>query len=343
MVALPVIQAARSPAGGDAPFSAGPRNIRAVHTLRISVTDRCNFRCVYCMPHDAIDWLPRDELLTFEEIAAVARVAISHGIRDFKLTGGEPLVRRDLPALIARLRALPGIGELSMTTNGVLLAEQAPALRVAGIDRLTVSMDSLDPRRFHNITRGGDLRRVWAGIDAARAAGFPFPKINCVVMRGINDDELVRFAALTLETGVTVRFIEFMPLAESELKDRFGPRFVSEAEMRAALAPLGRLDPAFGDSGCGPAITWRIRGAVGRIGFISAMSKPFCDTCNRLRLTSTGQLRSCLFEGGEVELRPLLRPRKLRGALRKAFVRCAAFKPGVHGAYGNRQMSQIGG
>lgn len=322
---------------------ASPRSIAAVKTLRISVTDRCNFRCLYCMPHDKIDWLPREELLTFEEIAEVVRVAVSLGITHFKLTGGEPLVRQDLPDLVHLLRAVPGVRELSMTTNGALLGEFAAPLRQAGLDRLTVSLDTLDADRFRAITRGADISRVWAGIVAARAAGFPHPKINCVAMRGINDDEFARFAALTIETDVTVRFIEYMPLGRTALGGEYEASFVPESEIRGAVVALGELSPASADSGLGPANVWRLPNALGRIGFISAMSKPFCDACNRLRLTATGQLRSCLFNGGEIELRPLVRAGSGAEALRSAFVRCASFKPDTHDYFGNRQMSQIGG
>lgn len=339
----------------------GPRDIRAVQTLRISVTDRCNFRCAYCMPEDKLDWAPRESLLTFEEIVAVARAALRHGIRCFKITGGEPLVRHELPRLVAMLRELPGADEISMTTNGALLTEHAPALRAAGLHRVTVSMDTLDGDKFREITRGGDLAQVWQGILAAVDAGLGRPKINCVAMRGVNDDEFHQFAALTLTESLTVRFIEYMPLGRTALGGEYQARFISENEIRGRIeARCGRLVPAMRDTGHGPANVWRLPGAVGRIGFISAMSKPFCQTCNRLRLTAEGQLRSCLFDGGEVELRPIVRkalaPSPLKGEgwsenpktrshdeLHQAFIDCVAFKPDVHSYFGNRQMSQIGG
>lgn len=354
-VALP-ITGSTDARPADAQAITGPRDIRAVRTLRISVTDRCNFRCVYCMPPDKVDWLPRDELLTFDEIVTVARAAVRHGITAFKITGGEPLVRHGLPRLVGMLRAAAGIGDLSMTTNGVLLTEQAEALRAAGLARLTVSLDTLEPDRFRRITRGAELARVWRGIEAAVAAGFGHPKINCVAMRGINDDEFADFAALTWETDLTVRFIEYMPLGRTALGGEYETRFISETDIRRRIEErLGPLRPAHPDSGHGPAKVWRLDGAMGRIGFISAMSRPFCDTCNRLRLTATGQLRSCLFDGGEIELRPILRSRpagaaatggaapKIVDDLHDAFIRCVAFKPQVHSYYGNRQMSQIGG
>ncbi len=346
----------------------GPRDIRSVRTLRISVTDRCNFRCVYCMPEDKLDWVPRDSLLTFEEVCEIARAAIRHGITAFKITGGEPLVRHDLPRLVGMLRALPGTTELSMTTNGALLDLYAGVLKAAGLDRLTVSMDTMNADNFRRITRGADLDQVWRGIRAAVAAGFGHPKINCVAMRGINDSEFADFAALTLETDLTVRFIEYMPLGRTALGGEYEERFISEEEIRERVRRrLGSLEPATSDTGSGPAVVWKLRGAVGRIGFISAMSKPFCATCNRLRLTAEGQLRSCLFDGGEVELRPILRSENgsrqiamrrfqreaihreaiqrdsIQNDLHGAFIRCIAFKPEVHSYYGNRQMSQIGG
>ena len=343
-VALPIAQVDIRPDS-----IVGPRDIRAVRTLRISVTDRCNFRCVYCMPEDKLDWVPRETLLNFEEIRSIAAAAVRHGITAFKITGGEPLVRHEVPRLIAMLRALPGVTELSMTTNGALLDEYAPALKSAGLDRLTVSLDTLDRERFRGITRGANIDDVWRGIRAAVAAGFKHPKINCVAMRGINDDEYADFARLTTETDVTIRFIEYMPLGRTALGGEYEARFISESQIRSHIeSSLGPLEPASPDSGHGPAKVWRVHEAAGRIGFISAMSKPFCETCNRLRLTAEGQLRSCLFDGGEVELRPLLRelPRtgeSLAAELHDAFIRCVAFKPEVHSYFGNRQMSQIGG
>lgn len=234
-----------------------------------------------------------------------------------------------------------------MTTNGSLLEQFAGPLKVAGLDRLTVSLDTLRSVRFREITRGANIEAVWRGIRAAEAAGFSNLKINCVAMRGINDDEFADFAALTLEQNVTVRFIEYMPLGRTALGGEYEKRFISEAEIRGHIESFhGPLIAADHDAGRGPAVVFRLSGAKGRIGFISAMSKPFCSTCNRLRLTAEGQLRSCLFDGGEVELRPILRKNDTAVAsaiLHDAFIRCVAFKPEVHSYFGNRQMSQIGG
>ena len=339
---LPVVTRTEIP-GALASQALGPRDIRYVRTLRISVTDRCNLRCVYCMPHDGVEWLPRNELLSFEEIVRIADAAITLGIRDFKLTGGEPLLRSDLVDLVRRLRALPACGELSLTTNGILLAEQAAPLRCAGLDRITVSLDTLQPARFRGITGGGAIEFVWNGIAAAESCGFPPVKLNVVVMRSANADELCDFAALTLRQPRSVRFIEFMPLAQSEVRAR-NDEFVSFAEMRGAIeSRLGPLFEASVDAGHGPARVFRLAGAPGRIGFIHAMSAPFCSTCNRLRLTPEGRLRSCLFDGGEVDLRAILRAAAPETMLQDAFVRCLRFKPDVHAAYGDRQMSRIGG
>lgn len=325
----------------------GPRHIDAVKTLRISVTDRCNFRCVYCMPEEKLDWVPKPSLLTFEEIGRVAEVAHRHGIAAFKITGGEPLVRHDLPSLVSRLKRLPGGPEISMTTNGSLLHQQAGPLRAAGLDRLTVSLDTLDADRFSEITRGAKIASVWRGIEAAVEGGFGPPKLNCVVMRGINDGELAEFAALTLDRAMTVRFIEYMPLGRTALGGEYEKRFMGEAAIRDLISRRhGPLEQASKDAGAGPARVWRIAGAAGKIGFISAMSKPFCEDCNRLRLTAEGVLRSCLFDGGEVSLRPILRSAAgddTAEALRAAFVRCVAFKPDEHARRGYDQMSALGG
>lgn len=353
-------------------FDTGPRSISAVRVLRISVTDRCNFRCLYCMPEAGVPWLPRAELLSVEEIVAVARAAAeAHGIRRFKLTGGEPTLRPELVEIVRRLREVAE--ELSLTTNGMLLGRMAGALKEAGLDRATVSLDSLSAERFRRITRTGDLATVLAGLDMLEQAGFKNTKVNCVTMRGTNEDEVAAFAALTRQRALTVRFIEYMPLGDAALQHEpgaaaeHGPAagcaaqargeggLVPEAEVREAIErACGKLMPAEerggdgkeAEAGVGPARVYRLAGARGRIGFISAMSAPFCATCNRLRLTADGRLRSCLFEGGEVHLRKLLRGETVRGrqrALAEAMVACVRLKPAMHGGHGNQQMSRIGG
>ena len=364
------------PADRPAGFDTGPRSISAVRVLRISVTDRCNFRCVYCMPEEGVRWLEKDDLLSFEEVVEVARAAAEvHGIRRFKLTGGEPTVRRGLVDLVSMLRRSVDVEDLSLTTNGMLLEELAAPLKDAGLDRLTVSIDSLQSDRFRQITRTGDLVAVMRGLDRAAAVGFGGLKVNCVTMRGVNDDEFPDFARMTLQRPLTVRFIEYMPLGdaavsgqcstrevdESEIgpaggcgaQDRGEDVFISESEVRKAIeADLGPLVPVERDSepGVGPAIVYRLRegNPAGRIGFISAMSSPFCSTCNRLRLTATGVLRSCLFEGGEVDLKPILRQgarqhHDRQRSLADAMTECVRLKPDVHSARGSEQMSRIGG
>ena len=339
-------------------FGAGPTAISSVKVLRISITDRCNYRCVYCMPEDGVAWLPRYEILTFEEIAQVVRASVEiHGIRRFKITGGEPTVRNGLVDLVALLKRIPGVEDLSLTTNGQRLGELAEPLRTAGLDRVTVSIDSLDPATFRRITRTGDLRTVLAGLNRAEAAGLSPIKINCVMMRGINDRELADFARLTLTRNVTVRFIEYMPLGESAVgpaagcdgQSRGRNVFISETDARdiierelVALRPVDRRSEA----GVGPATVWQLSTGrpKGRIGFISAMSAPFCATCNRLRLTADGLLRSCLFDGGEIDVKSILRaPDVSLEAIADAMVRCVRMKPATHSHHGNKQMSRIGG
>jgi GTP 3',8-cyclase len=354
-------------------LESGPRSISAVRVLRISITDRCNFRCVYCMPEEGTRWLPKDHLLAFEEIIDVVKAAIEvHGIRRFKLTGGEPTLRRGLVDLVSRLRRIPGIDDLSLTTNGLLLESLAHPLKEAGLDRVTVSVDSLHPDRFRRITRTGDLATVLRGLDRAEDAGLLPLKINCVTMRGTNDDELADFARLTLYRALTVRFIEYMPLGDAALldmpsmpidraergpaggcgtQDRGENALVPESEARARIeSELGPVVPVerATEAGVGPANVYRLlRGnPKGRIGFISAMSAPFCSTCNRLRLTADGKLRSCLFEGGEVDVRPILRSGIKEAnqlALADAMAECVRLKPEVHGYHGTEQMSRIGG
>ena len=384
---LPVTQLATQPVPG---FETGPRSISAVRVLRISVTDRCNFRCVYCMPAEGVPWLPRDQILSFEEICDVVRAAIEvHGIGRFKLTGGEPTVRFGLADLVGMLRRINGVEDLSLTTNGMRLVDLASPLREAGLDRVTISIDSLKPDRFRRITRTGELPTVLRGLDRAEAVGLGV-KVNCVTMRGTNDDEFPDFARLSINRKLTVRFIEYMPLGDAALlhpiggtgfqpvsdsrhglearatidatevgpaggcgaQDRGQDALVPEGEVRAAIErELGPLEPVerATEPGVGPAIVYRLaRGnPSGHIGFISAMSAPFCSTCNRLRLTASGVLRSCLFEGGEVAIRDLLRsvsdPVARRAALGEAMTRCVRLKPDVHSRHGNEQMSRIGG
>ncbi len=285
--------------------------------LRVSITDRCNFRCVYCMPAEGLVWLPKEEILTFEEIVRVVGVFVSLGVGALKLTGGEPTVRADFARLVRMLReAQPDI-EMSMTTNGILLDRLAKPLAEAGLDRVTVSCDSLLRHRFAEMTRRDALDRVLAGIRAAEEAGLTPIKINCVVIAGQNEGEAVEFARFSRDTGHEVRFIEYMPLDAEQAWER--AKVVPNADILQDIDAVFPLVPAEGEPD--PASTFTFAdGAPGAIGVISSVTEPFCDTCNRLRLTSDGQLRACLFALDEVDLRGPMRsgagdedqPRRLR-------------------------------
>lgn len=321
---------------------------RHVDYLRISVTDRCNLRCQYCMPPEGMHWFPREEILSYEEITRFVReVAVPLGITKLRLTGGEPMVRQDLTALIAQLAEIPEIRDVALTTNGMFLARQARALKAAGLSRINVSLDSLRPERFAEITRGGDLARVLAGVDAAIEAGLTPVKLNCVVMAGLNEDELVNFVRLTIERPLTVRFIEFMPVGDHALFERVG--YVSSEAMRAAIAPHLALTPdEKAGPGNGPARYWRVPGAPGQVGFISQMSHDFCASCNRIRLTADGRIRHCLLSDHEIDVRTLLRDgtpaETIRAAIAADLQLKAEHHSGVAGiAEHRRSMSQIGG
>jgi cyclic pyranopterin phosphate synthase len=276
---------------------------RIADDLRISVTDRCNFRCTYCMPAEGLQWLPREEILRFEEIDRLAGIFRDLGVRSFKLTGGEPTVRAELPKLVGMLRATVPDADMSMTTNGILLDRQAVPLAEAGLDRVSVSCDSLLRHRFAEMTRRDALEKVHAGIAAAVAAGLTPVKINCVVIAGQNDDEAVEFARYARGTGHEVRFIEYMPLDADNSWER--DKVVPAADI---LQRIGSEFPLVPEHGPEPATTFRFAdGAPGAIGVIASVTEPFCDTCNRLRLTSDGQFRSCLFSLDEVNLRDPMR------------------------------------
>jgi cyclic pyranopterin phosphate synthase len=317
------------------------------HTdLRISVTDRCNLRCTYCMPAEAI-FRPREELLAYEEIARVATVAAGLGVRTIRLTGGEPLLRRDLAALVALLVAVPGIDEVALTTNGLLLAEQADDLAAAGLGRLNVSLDSLREDVFERIARRRGLDRVLAGLAAARRAGFAEIRINAVSIRGLTEDEIVPLARFCRREGFHLRFIEFMPLDAEEAWDR--SRVLSGADVRAILErEIGPLvADAAGDPGQ-PAVDYRWADG-GRVGFINPVTSPFCDRCDRLRLTADGQFRNCLFSTTEWDVKSLLRGGGSDAEIAALLRQCVAAKKAAHGidtpafARPARAMYQIGG
>lgn len=283
-------------------------------------------------------------LLAPREYEAVAQVAVDLGVTQLKITGGEPTIRSDVVEIVERLASLGT--DVSMTTNGLKLVSRGEALRRAGLHRVTVSLDSLKPERYTSITGGGRLDLALAGLHAASEL-FESVKINVVVMRGVNLDEVAAFAALTYEHPWTVRFIEFMPIGSSVLADSSGADvLVSAEETKAAItAELGALTPVdrASEPGVGPANVFQLDGAKGRVGFIHAMSQPFCESCNRLRLTARGELRACLFDGGELSLVEFLRPAVDAAALRRAFETCVTLKPTVHAPRGTRAMSQLGG
>jgi len=320
---------------------------RPITYLRISVTDRCNLRCVYCMPEAGLPWIEKREILTYEEIERIVAAAASVGVSSIRLTGGEPLVRRDLPELVRRLAAIPGIEDLALSTNGLLLADEAGPLAAAGLRRVNVSLDTLRPERFESIARRPGLERVLAGIDAAIAAGLAPLKINCVVMRGTNDDEVAAFAALTRERPVFVRFIEMMPVLDN--LDAQRDAYVSSDEILERIGAVGALQPAPGPGGNGPARYFAFADAPGAVGVISPLSHDYCETCNRVRLTADGRLRLCLFGDYEIDLRTPLRAGATRDELAALFHGGMLIKPERHHlrlgepASRMRAFSEIGG
>ena len=320
---------------------------RRVEYLRISVTDKCNLRCVYCMPEEGLPWLRREELLSYEEIASIVRVMAGMGLRRLRITGGEPLVRRDLPQLVRMLRAVPGIDDIALSTNAVLLEEQAEELRDAGIDRINASLDSLRPERIDGIARRpGSAEKILRGLEAAERAGFSPIKVNCVVMRGRNDDEVEEFARITRERPWHVRFIEVMPTGDN--LDVSRDEYVSADEILGRISALGVLQPVAGPGGNGPARYFAFPDAPGTVGVITPMSHNYCDRCNRMRLTADGQLRPCLFGEMQTNLRDPLR----RGDPIEPLVRhTLRIKPERHwlaagsasGSGGLRALSEVGG
>jgi cyclic pyranopterin phosphate synthase len=283
---------------------------RVVRDLRISVTDRCNLRCVYCMPAEGMPWLPREEILTYEEITRFTKVCLGLGITGVRLTGGEPTVRQDLPVLVRMLDALVprenGNGlDLSLTTNGIKLTKMAAELKAAGLKRVNVSLDTLDRERFRAIARRDRLGEVLAGLEAARDAGFAPIKINAVLMRGFNDDEAVPLAAWAREQGYELRFIEWMPLDFQKTWDR--DRLVPAAEILEQLHARFPLEPMRATDPSAPATMYRYLDGLGAVGVIASVTRPFCGHCDRIRLTADGQIRTCLFANREYDFRKAMR------------------------------------
>jgi len=318
---------------------------RPVNYLRISVTDRCNLRCIYCMPPEGVCLMPHSDVLTYEEIYTIARVAAELGINKVRLTGGEPLVRLELPDLVNMLASIDGIDDISLTTNGIFLSHYAAELKSAGLQRVNVSLDSLRQDRFESITRGGDIRDVLEGIEVAKAVRLNPVKINVVALAGINDDELVDFAAKTIDEGWHVRFIEFMPVVGDAAAVS---EFISVSEIRKRIEALGVLEPCMSSVGNGPAKYFRLPNARGSIGFITPVSEHFCFSCNRLRLTADGKLRPCLLSKDEVDLKAPLRSGISSEGLKRLIEDAVARKPMRHHlAEGqvprDRPFSQVGG
>jgi GTP 3',8-cyclase len=319
---------------------------RPVNYLRISVTDRCNLRCIYCMPAGGVYLLPHRDILTYEEIYTVAKAAAELGINKVRISGGEPLVRSSLTRLIRMLAQIDAIDDISLTTNGILLGRYAAELKSAGLRRVNVSLDTLRQDRFESITRCSyNLGDVLEGIEVARSVGLNPVKINMVVMSGINDDEVLNFATKTINEEWHVRFIELMPFAAATT---IAPQFVPVSDMRRRLKQLGELEPCLPGVGSGPARYFRFPQATGTIGFITPISEHFCFRCNRLRLTADGKLRPCLLAGEEIDLKHSLRSGISSDGLKQLIEEAVASKPLRHHlAEGyipkDRPFSQVGG
>jgi len=315
---------------------------RKIDYLRLSITDKCNLRCIYCMPSGGLKLKPHEEILTYEEIELFANCAIEQGISKIRLTGGEPLIRRDVLDLIKGLTSIPGLTDISLTTNGILLADYADALVEAGLKRVNISVDSLDPDVFRRITRNGNLSRVISGLEKTLEVGLEPVKINVVVLRGVNED-IADFVKLTFDYPVHVRFIEYMPFS----KEIGMEKSVSSAELQERISKLGELEQAASPYGAGPARYFKMKGSQGTIGFISPMSEHFCPKCNRLRLTADGRLRTCLFSDEEVDVRKAMRAENPKEKVKELIYQTLLTKPKNHSESRRRdfqrRMSQIGG
>jgi cyclic pyranopterin phosphate synthase len=319
--------------------------------LRISVTDRCNLRCVYCMPEEGMEFEPEDRLLSFEEITEVVRVLAGLGVRKLRITGGEPLVRKNLEQLIAMLSAIPGIEDIALTTNGIYFASRAEKLRAAGLTRVNISLDSLRADRFSFITRGGDIKRVLESIEAAYRAGLTPIKLNVVLMKGLNDDEITDFLQMTIDRAIQVRFIEYMPIGHNDeaWKSRYLPLDAVLERCTEQGWTYAASESVYGN---GPSQNFRIDGAQGSFGLIHPISSHFCETCNRLRLTADGNIKPCLYWSHEFNVRTYIGDQE---AMEELFFRALDIKPQNHEmaqALMNqdqshipteRRMSQIGG
>lgn len=312
---------------------------RKIEYLRISVTDRCNFKCIYCFTQQNWKWLPHKEILTFEELETIVKTAVKLGIKKIRLTGGEPLLRKNIDILIKKLTQIPEIIDLSLTTNGFFLEELGKRLKNAGLKRINISLDTLNKNKFEKLTGVSAFEKVLKSIDIALDLGFNPVKINTVVIRGFNEDEILELAKLTLEKPIEVRFIEFMPIGKNSLWNE--ERVVTAKEIKKILESFSKLIPEISYSG-GPAKVFRWKNAKGKIGLISPMSEPFCYKCNRLRITADGKLRPCLFSDYEINLKPILREGK--GTLEEAFFLALKIKPIKHNInFTLKPMRAIGG
>lgn len=320
---------------------------RPITYLRISVTDKCNLRCVYCMPEEGLQWLPKADILSYEEIVELVRAAASTGVRSIRLSGGEPLIRRELHRLVAGINSIGGIDDIALSTNGLLLEENAERLIAAGLRRVNVSLDTVRADRFEQIARRSGLDRVLAGIRAAIAYGLSPVKINVVVMRGQNDDEIADFAEWTKREAVYVRFIEVMPVHENLGLQR--DAYMSSDEILDRIRAIGELQPAVGPGGNGPARYFSFEGAPGAVGVISPLSHDYCQRCNRVRLTADGRLRLCLFGDYEIDLRSPLRDGATRDDIAQLLRSAMLIKPERHhlqlgeASSRMRAFSEIGG
>jgi len=322
-------------------------NNRIINYLRLSVTDKCNLRCIYCMPEEGVKFMPHAEILTYEEMLVIIKLCIQKGIRKLRLTGGEPLIRKGVIDFIKKVSELDGLEEVTLTTNGVYLKEFAHSLRQSGIYRINVSMDTLRPDRFFNITRRDLFDRVREGIEEAESTGLNPIKINVVIMKGVNDDEILDFAQLTYSKPYHVRFIELMPVGDPE---KWIPhRFISTREVFDKISTLGKVTPVSSDLLAGPARRFTLEGSKGEIGLIGALSYHFCENCNRLRLTADGKLRGCLFSDSETDIKGPLRNGAKEQYILKLIEETIQNKPRSHGQAVwqprkcSRSMNGIGG
>jgi GTP 3',8-cyclase len=322
---------------------------REIDYLRISVIDNCNLRCVYCMPLEGLRFAPKPELLSAAEIEMVVRAAVGVGFRKFRLTGGEPTIRSDLLEIIQRTSAVPGVGELAMTTNALLLAKLAAPLKAAGLSRVNVHLDSLNPATVERLMRWGTFEQMWNGIMAAEAAGLTPIKLNAVVTAGFNETDVIDLARLTLERDWHVRFIELMPLGGGECASISIKRYVSNIETRRRIeAELGPMAGVQSHNPSDEAVNYRLPGARGIVGFISPVSEPYCGTCNRMRLTADGKFHLCLLNDDELDVRKAIRSGASIAQIGEILVRAVTLKPtGHHLLAGrstqDRSMYQIGG